>query len=47
MSMRWTDKTHKYDAVMVKWETQEAEFLQLEITPHHIIRIKIDRKITK
>ena len=47
MNMRWADNTHRYDAVMVKWETQEAEFLQLEITPHHIIRIKIDKKITK
>ena len=47
MSMRWTDNTHRYDAVMVKWETQEAEFLQLEITPYHIIRIKVDKRVTK
>ena len=47
MSMRWIDKAHQYDAVIVKWETQEAEFLQLEITPYHVIKIKIDKRITK
>ena len=47
MSMRWTDNTHRYDAVIVKWETQEAEFLQLEITPYHVIKIKIDKSVTK
>ena len=47
MSMRSTDNTLRYDAVIVKWETQEAEFLQLEITPYHVIKIKIDKRITK
>jgi len=44
--MRWTDSSHSYNPVILKWETDSAEFFQLEISPAHIFRIKIDKHVT-
>ena len=47
MNIRWTDANHAYSAVVIRWETKTAEFLQIEVSPSHIFRIKIDKKKTK
>ncbi|NQT95951.1 MAG: hypothetical protein HQ572_05815 [Candidatus Omnitrophica bacterium] len=43
MSIRWTDENHSYNPVMMRWETDTAEFFQLEVSPSHIFRVKIDK----
>ena len=47
MKVRWTDKKHTYNPVMVRWETETAEFLQIEVSPSHIFRIKVDKNENK
>ena len=44
MKIRWADEEHTYNPVMVRWETKTAEFLQIEVSPSHIFRIRIDKK---
>jgi hypothetical protein len=33
--------------VITKWQTKKASFLQIEISPSHILRIKIDKGMLK
>ena len=42
--MRWQQTlNHTYNPMVTRWETKTAEFLQIEISPSHIFRIKIDK----
>ena len=43
MNIRWTGKRGGSDPVMVRWETKAAEFIQIEVSPSHILRIRIDK----
>lgn len=45
MKMRLTDSKHTYDPVIVRWETQAAKFLQIELSPSHIFRIRMDKDV--
>ncbi|MFC1806968.1 hypothetical protein ACFL0T_01180 [Candidatus Omnitrophota bacterium] len=47
MSRRWVKDESGYRPVVVKWETQSAQFLQIEVSPLHVFRIKIDKDIPK
>lgn len=47
MNIRWTGKKHGCDPVMVRWETKTAEFIQIEVSPSHILRVKIDKAKNK
>jgi hypothetical protein len=31
------------NTVIISWHTESADFLQIEISPRHIFRIRIDR----
>jgi hypothetical protein len=43
--MRWSEIGNIYIANprVVTWETQWAKFLHIEISPSHILRVKIDK----
>ena len=41
MNIRWAGKKGGGDPVMVRWETKVAEFIQIEVSPSHILRIRI------
>lgn len=43
MNTRWMNKNNGYDPVVVKWETNAAKFMQIEISPLHILRIRLDK----
>lgn len=36
-----------YECAIIRWETVAAMFLQIEFSPSHILRIRIDKKATK
>jgi hypothetical protein len=35
------------DPIIIRWQTKSADFLQIEISPTHIFRIKIDKIVKK
>ena len=43
MSIRWSNKKDGSNPVMVRWETKVAEFIQIEVSPSHVFRIRIDK----
>jgi hypothetical protein len=44
MKMRLTKPGYVYKTpILIRWRTQTAEFLEIEVSPSHIFRIKIDR----
>jgi len=43
MNIRWANKKNGSNPVMVRWETKTAEFIQIDVSPSHIFRIKIDK----
>jgi hypothetical protein len=47
MNIRWVNKKNGSNPVMVRWETKTAEFIQIEISPLHIFKIRIDKLKTK
>lgn len=40
-----TKETH--NPIVTRWETKTAEFLQIELSPSHMFRIKIDKITNK
>lgn len=45
--MLWPNFDDSYETAIVTWETKAAKFIQIEISPFHIFRIKIDKVISK
>ncbi len=45
--MRWPGLKHANNPIVTRWETKAAEFLQIEISPSHTFRIRIDKNIKK
>ncbi len=43
MKIRWTGNKEGCEPVLVRWETKAAEFIQIEVSPLHVLRIKIDK----
>ena len=41
--MRGFEMKYVTNPVLIRWQTKAAEFLQIEISPSHIFRIKIDK----
>ena len=47
MNIRWAGKKTGHNPVMVRWETKAAEFIQIEVSSSHMLRIKIDKTRNK
>ena len=47
MNIRWAGKQAGRNPVMVRWETKASEFIQIEVSPSHVLRIKIDKARNK
>ncbi len=43
MNMRRRGRNRAQKPVVVRWETNTAEFIQIDVSPMHILRIKIDK----
>ncbi len=42
MNIRWINKKGS-SPLMVRWETKTAEFIQINVSFSHVLRIKIDK----
>lgn len=47
MNKRLDQKINVKNPTIIRWYTEAADFLQIEISPTHIVRIKIDKPVTK
>ena len=47
MNNRLEQKINIENPTIIRWYTETADFLQIEISPAHILRIKIDRILKK
>jgi hypothetical protein len=47
MNSRPERKMYIKNPVVIRWQTESADFLQIEISPTHIFRIKVDKLFKK
>ncbi len=45
--MRSYNLKNMHNPIVTRWETDTAEFLQIELSSSHIFRIKIDKILNK